>query len=59
MTLSIVLDLSPTLDGAYMAGLPLSGSVHVQSTAAMAPQALRVDACLSGKERSRVRYTKV
>jgi hypothetical protein len=25
----------------------------------MAPQALRADACLSGKERSRVRYTEV
>ena len=59
MTLSIVLDPPPTSDGAYVAGLPLSGSVHVRSAAAMAPQALRADACLSGKERSRVRYTEV
>ena len=59
MILSIVFDPPLTSDGAYMAGLSLPGSVHVQSTAAMAPEALRAGACLSGKERSRVRYTEV
>jgi hypothetical protein len=61
MTLSIVLDPPPTSDGAYVAGLPLSWSVHVRSAVvmAMAPQALHADACLSGKEWSRVRYTEL
>ena len=58
MTLSIVLNLLPISDGAYVAGLPLSGSVYVRSAAAMAPQALLADVCLSVKERRRVRYTK-
>lgn len=56
-TLSIVLDPPPSRNGAYIAGQPISGSVYVQSETNVSSQVISADAYISGKERSRVRYT--
>ncbi|KAL7463412.1 hypothetical protein ACHAXS_003784 [Conticribra weissflogii] len=56
-TLSIVLDPSPTGKPHILAGQTLSGSLYAQSTARIEPSPINIDAYLSGKERSRVRYT--
>ena len=54
--LSIVLDPPQTQNSSvYLAGRTLSGSVYAQATNNI--QAVRVEAYISGKERTRVRYT--
>ncbi|KAL7531119.1 hypothetical protein ACHAXR_007290 [Thalassiosira sp. AJA248-18] len=52
-TLSIVLDAPPS--GNYIAGQKVTGSVYAQSKRATSN--VHIDAYISGKERSRVRYT--
>jgi len=54
-TLSIVIDPPQTPNASYIAGQTLSGSVYARSTNNI--HAVRVEAYITGKERTRVRYT--
>jgi len=54
-TLSIVLDSPQTPNASFVAGRTLSGSVFAKATSNV--NAVRIDAYITGKERTRVRYT--
>jgi len=54
-TLSIVLDSPQTPNSNFLAGKTLSGSVYAKATSNI--RAVRVEAYITGKERTRVRYT--
>eukprot|EP00984_Skeletonema_dohrnii_P033456 scaffold30133_cov67-Skeletonema_dohrnii-CCMP3373.AAC.1 len=54
-TLSIVLDSPQTPNSNFLAGRTLTGSVYAQATNNI--NQVRVEAYITGKERTRVRYT--
>mmetsp|Transcript_19736 Transcript_19736/g.28117 ORF Transcript_19736/g.28117 Transcript_19736/m.28117 type:complete len:588 (-) Transcript_19736:1852-3615(-) len=54
-TLSIVLDSPQTPNSNFLAGKTLSGSVYAKATSNI--NSVRIEAYITGKERTRVRYT--